>query len=286
MNLTVLRDPWRLHPLAWIHRIEARAIATELERLGHAVTLLPFRENRIADLPPGPLLLRLSDPVMLRAARALAKQARPFTGPDAAVMESCYDKYEASRLAASRGIDCPATTLAPDAGTLAFPMVLKPRRGSDSIGVKLQRAGPIPPRLRTQAHIAQEQVHGIELTVGVLRGRAGLPLRILLPEGTPYTFIRKYVFTPGREVLAHEPLAERVRNTALAIARLFRINWAARIDFLYDPLRARLCFLECDAAPLVGPASTFAGSLTAAGIERTEQLKLLIAPDVAWSREW
>lgn len=281
MNLTVLCDPWRFYPLAWIHRIEARAIATELKRFGHAVTLLPFRENRIADLPPGPLLLRLSDPVMLLATRALTRAAKPYTGPAAGVLESCYDKYRASRLAAAHGIDCPATVLGHDAGALPFPLVFKPRRGSDSIDAKLLQTAPIPPRCQTEAYIAQEQIRGLELTVGIVRDRIGCPMRILLPEGTPYTFIRKYLLTPGRERLADGPLVERVCDTALAIARLFRINWAARIDFLYDPLRERLCFLECDAAPLVGPASAFAYSLAAAGITRREQFRLLVDPDVA-----
>lgn len=281
MNLIILRDPWRPHPLAWIHRVEARSIATELKRLGHAVTLLPFRENQLSDLPRGQLLLRLSDPVMLLASQVLSTATRPFTGPAAAVMENCYDKYCASRLAAAHGIECPATVLARDAGAVPFPVVLKPREGSDSIGIKLWQTGPIPPRWRTEAHIAQERIRGLELTVGMVRSRMGLPLRILLPEGRPYTFLRKYLLTPDREALADGALLERVCETALAIARLFRINWAARIDFLYDPLRERLCFLECDVAPLVGPASAFAHSLTAAGITRREQLRLLIDPDAA-----
>ena len=106
-------------------------------------------------------------------------------------------------------------------------------------------------------------------------------MRILLPEGTPYTFVRKYLLTPDREVLADGALVERVCGTALAIARLFQINWAARIDLLYDPRRERLCFLERVAAPLLGPASAFACSLSAAGITRREQLRLLIDPATA-----
>lgn len=276
MNLSVLYEPWRLHPLAWIHRVEARSIVAELERVGHTVSLIPFRENRIASLPPGPLLLRVSDPVMLLATRAFTRAARPFSGPAAAVMERCYDKYEALRLAVAHGVACPATALACEADAMRFPLVLKPRRGSDSIGVKVLQEGPISPRLQTQKHIAQEQVRGTELTIGVIRERTGLPLRILLPEGTPYSFVRKYLFMPRREVLTEDALGGRVRDTALKIARLFGINWAARIDFIYDTRRDRLCFLECDAAPLIGQASAFAASLSAAGMTRAEQLRLLI----------
>jgi len=276
VNLTVLREPWRFHPLAWIHRIEARSIATELERAGHAVNFNLFRESRMASLPPGPLLLRVSDLVMLLATRALARAARSFSGPTAGVMELCYDKYKACRLAMAHGIACPATVLAGEAGVMPFPLVLKPRHGSDSIGIKFLHSGPVPARFHNDLHIAQEYVRGMELTIGVIHEKTGLPLRILLPEGTPYTFARKYLLTPRRKVLADEGLTRRVRDTALRIAHLFRINWAARIDFIYDLRHERLCLLECDAAPLVGPASAFAASLAAAGMPRKEQLQLLI----------
>jgi hypothetical protein len=38
-----------------------------------------------------------------------------------------------------------------------------------------------------------------------------------------------------------------------------------------------LCFIECDVAPLLGAQSAFAASLEAAGIGRTEQLRLLLS---------
>jgi hypothetical protein len=68
---TVVRDSWRPHPLVWIHRAEANAIAGELRHAGRQVSSAVFREDAVARLPRGPLLLRLSDPVMLRATRAL-----------------------------------------------------------------------------------------------------------------------------------------------------------------------------------------------------------------------
>jgi len=285
VKLTVLHKTWRLHPLAWIHRAEARGTAAELARAGHAASLVRYRESSIPSLPPGPLVLRVSDPVMLTATRALTRAGRGFLGPAAAVMGRCYDKYDASRFAAAHGITCPATTLATEAHALRFPLVVKPRSGSDSIGVRVLRRGSIPYSLRSREYIAQEKIHGLELTVGMIREQAGLPLRILLSEGTPYSFAHKYLLTPRREVVTDDALAERTRTTALTIARLFEINWAARIDFIYEPRSDRLCFLECDAAPLVGTASAFAASLAAAGVTRGEQLRLLIDEAAAGSRE-
>lgn len=276
MKITLLREPWRPHPLAWIHRGEARAIAGELRRAGHEVNVLRYRADSIPYLPAEMLLLRLSDPVMLAAAQALTSARRSFIGPSAEVMARCYDKYQAHRLAAANRVDSPPTSLADAAGSMAFPLMLKPRRGSDSLGVRLLRGGPIPARFRTEAYIAQEYIHGTELTVAVLHGRVGVPLQIHLPEGTPYSFWRKYLLRPPRAPLADIGVAARVRDAARRIAEVFGVNWAARVDLIHEKDSGRLRFLECDVAPLVGARSVFAASLEAAGIERAERLRLLL----------
>jgi D-alanine-D-alanine ligase-like ATP-grasp enzyme len=273
----VVVEPWRAHPLAWIHRGEARAIAGELRAVGHAVREVLFREEAVADIPPG-ALLRLSDPVMQAAAAALGRAGVPYLGPGGAVMARCYDKWEAHRLASAAGIDCPATVLATDAAALHFPLIVKPRRGSDSIGMRLVRDAPVPRRARGADYVAQERIVGAELTVAVIHGRVGAPLRLALPEGTPHTFARKYLLRPGRGPLADAALADRVRQLALRIARVFAVDWAARIDLIHETATGTLRFLECDVAPLVGPASAFAASLSAAGVARREQLALLLEP--------
>lgn len=235
-----------------------------------------FQNDSVSALPLGLVLLRVSDPVMLAAVQKLTRAGRTFAGPGAAVMERCYDKYEAHRIATANGVDCPATALASEARTMSFPLVLKPRRGSDSIGVRLLREGPIPAYARTNAYITQRYVRGAELTVAVVRDRAGMALRIFLPEGTPYSFLRKYLLRPRHLPLADASLAERVRRRALEIAGIFGVDWAARIDLIHEAVTDRLCFLECDAAPLVGANSAFAASLEAAGMSRAEQLRTLL----------
>lgn len=275
-RLVVLREGAGLHPLAWIHRAEARSIVQELRDAGCAVRFETFDVNGIAHLPAGPMLLRLSDPVMLAAARALTHAAIPYIGPSAAAMARCYDKYETARLAAAAGIDCPDTALACDAGALPFPLFVKPRHGSDSIGVRRLRHGPIPRRQRTDGFIVQEQIVGAELTIAVIHGRVGIPLHIDLPEGTPYSFARKYCWRPARAPVRAAPLAGRVREVAAHVAAALDVDWAARIDLIHETETGRLRVLECDAAPLVGARSAFAASLAAAGIGRAEQLRLLL----------
>ena len=191
-------------------------------------------------------------------------------------MARCYDKYAAYGELQAAGIDCPATALACDQVDRAAPFILKARRGSDSIGLKLIRGGAVPHSRRTQDYLVQEHVRGIELTVAVIGAHAGVPLRIVLPEGTPYSFARKYLLPARKVPVSEELLIERVRGTALHIARLLRVDWSVRVDFIYDARSARLCFLECDAAPLIGAGSAFALSCAAAGMARKRQLRLLL----------
>jgi len=203
---------------------------------------------------------------MLHATEALTRAGIPYIGPGAAVMQLCYDKRAATERVAAAGITVPADAT-------SFPMVVKPRRGSDSLGVRIARAGPIP---RSDDHLTQELVRGLELTVAVLHGTVGRPLRIALPERALYSFARKYLLRPRREPLSDATLAKRAEDTAVRITELLKVDWAARIDFIYDPKRDRLCFLECDVAPLIGVGSAFADSLLAAGMPRAEQLRRLI----------
>jgi hypothetical protein len=254
--VVVVLEPRRPHPLAWIHRAEARSIVAELRGAGCDVRVELFRADALARLPPG-LLLRVSDPVMLETTGALTGASIPYIGPSAGAMARCYDKFEAWRFASAAGVDCPATVLARDAGALSFPLILKPRRGSDSIGVRLLRNGPIPRRVRTDGHIAQERIVGAELTIAVLHGRVGLPLRIFLPGGTPYSFTRKYFWRPGRGPVADATLAGRVREEAQRVAAVLGVDWAARIDFLHEAATGRLRFLDATwrRSPARGPHS-------------------------------
>jgi D-alanine-D-alanine ligase-like ATP-grasp enzyme len=277
LKITVVHESWRAHPLAWIHRAEARSVAAELRAVGHEVRLAPFHDNAVEDLSDEPILLRISDPVMLVATQMLTRSGKSYLGPGAAVMERCYDKYEAYRIALAAGIDCPATVLGSSSNDLSFPIVLKPQRGSDSIGVRVLQRGPIPRPARIDRYVVQELVRGAEMTVAAFGSLIGIPLCISLPEGTPYSFCRKYFWRPPRVPLADLGLVERVQRTARQIAARFGVDWAARIDLIHETATDRLRFLECDVAPLVGRRSAFAISFEAAGIKRGEQLRMLLS---------
>jgi D-alanine-D-alanine ligase len=255
----VVREPWRLDLLCWIHRAEARAIARELQA--------PLFDYGGALLPGSRPLLRLSDPCMRRV---VAELGTPYCGPGRDALERCFDKYGAHRIVTGAGLDAPGTVLADSARLPQAPFVLKPRRGSDSLGVSI--AAAVPPAKRNEDFLVQERIIGREVTVGLFRDEVGVPLEILVPRGKPYSFLRKYLLRPRRATLADEKL----RGAAGRIARALGIDWAARVDFIVEDGSGRACFLECDAAPLVGPDSAFAASFAAAGVSRARQLEWLV----------
>ncbi len=272
--LTVLIDPWRFDVLTWLHRAEALAVVRDLRVAGRAVGVDAFDRDR---LPRGErILLRLSDSAMVAAVRALEPAGITYHGPGAAALERCYDKWRAYQIVSQAGIDCPATRLATEAIDFAPPFIVKPRRGSDSIGLRVVRGARLPARLKIAAMLVQPQVIGAELTVGVIDGHVGEPLRLALAEGEPYTFVRKYLRPPQRAPLTDRTLAARAQHAALAVTQALGVDWAARVDFIRERASGRLLFLECDAAPLVGPASAFAASMAAAGMARSEQLARLL----------
>ena len=277
LTFIVMHDAWRLHPLTWIHRSEARQIARELRHAGHAVQRAAYRRSAIADPGPVRCILRLSDPVMFEAVEMLSSARVPYIGPGFEAMKRCYDKYAACRLVAAAGFTCPETELGTEPDRIAFPLVLKPRWGSDSIGLRLHTHRPVPAGKRNERHIVQRRVRGEDITIAILNGEAGAPLHIRIPDGALYTFVRKYVLRPPIVPVGEQRLAERVRVEAVRIAAALGVDWAARIDFIHEADTDRLHFLECDAAPLIGPGSAFETSLSAGGLARSEQLKRLFS---------
>jgi len=145
-TVVVIREPCRFDALAWIHRAEARAIAREL-----GAPLVTWS----GALPAGRPLLRLSDPFMRRVVRGLGGD---YCGPGAEALERCYDKHEASRTVAAGGLDTPETMLADSPKLPDAPFVLKPRRGSDSIGVRI--ASAVPAAARNADHLVQSRIVG------------------------------------------------------------------------------------------------------------------------------
>lgn len=107
----------------------------------------------------------------------------------------CLDKYSLMRQLDSFGISVPATRLASQGvGPLNFPLILKPRQGRGSRGVKLINSETeFQEALRNRRYnpdelIVQQYIDGIEYTISVVIWRDGevqavVPKKIIYKQG-------------------------------------------------------------------------------------------------------
>ena len=136
-GLTIVCEPWRIDPLVLIHRLEARAMAQELEAAGLRVRLACLDERAPDASHDERLLLRVSDGRMLALTRSLAAAGIDYLGPAADVLARCYDKYAAIRRLSADGIDChllrPARSPIADAA-LSRRAIALARQGVEALG--------------------------------------------------------------------------------------------------------------------------------------------------------
>jgi D-alanine-D-alanine ligase-like ATP-grasp enzyme len=275
-HIHVLAPPLSRDRVSWVQLSESRAVAAELLRMGYRVTWSFYRgaEHLRSDAIP---LLRLSDALMGKVAAEMERGGIAYGGPSSTVYERCYDKFKAYEVFQRADIPYPRTVLGHHQHPFEGSIFLKPRRGSDSIGTRIVPSGIIPPSLRRKDYLVQPFIEGDELTIAVIGTETiGVPMHILLPRRRVYSFVRKNLWKTKSVELEDGSLSQNIREFARRVASALEVDWAARIDMLYDPGDDRLYVLECDACPTVSASSTFAESLTRAGIAREKQIGLIL----------
>jgi D-alanine-D-alanine ligase len=214
----------------------------------------------------------------------------PYTGCDFFALATTADKARAKEVLGFHGVPTPAFqvfTAADDPldAALAFPLIVKPLHEDASIGVSRDsvvgdghalrlRVADVLRRYRQPA-IAEEYVHGRELSAGVLERDGQLlvtPLNEVvfnLPPGVPhvYSYIGKWdwesdeykTIVPDQcPPLDLPPAAEaEIRRLAPRVFGLLRLRGYARVDFRLREDGA-LFVLEVNANPLIGEESVMA----------------------------
>ena len=133
LTKTVAADPSPLAPAQYAAHV--RVAVPRIEDPGY----IPALEDLCAEHGVG-AVLPLTDLDIELLAEARAEGRLPALVPSPEIARATYDKYEAHRLLESLGLPSPPTVLpGEDLDALAYPVMVKPRRGSGARSIHLAR---------------------------------------------------------------------------------------------------------------------------------------------------
>ncbi|MFU8848136.1 MAG: D-alanine--D-alanine ligase family protein [Opitutales bacterium] len=217
-----------------------------------------------------------------------------YCGSDAAASRLCMDKAAAKAVACEQGVRTPKwmvfeagqNPLADDVvAELGTSVVVKPVDEGSSVGLHFAEHRSALGVALSQIHagkwLIEQRIHGRELTVGLLHGKAMGAVEIVSASGV-YDYTAKY--TPGateyRFPAELSPEIEgEIRSAAERIFQACACRDFARIDFLLEG--EMLYFLEVNTLPGLTATSLLPKSASCAGYDFEALAAALVAPAVA-----
>jgi D-alanine-D-alanine ligase len=217
-----------------------------------------------------------------------------YAGSDAASSRLCMDKAATKVKAVSSGVLAPRDVLfsaeaMPHPGrlleTLGQRVVLKPNNEGSSIGLHFARGEAelqaLLPVLSGGRWLAEQQITGRELTVGILHGRA-LGVVEVIPRSGRYDYESKY--TKGLTEYrfpADLPrmLSDRVRRDAETVFQVCGCRDFARVDFMLSE-EGEPFFLEINTLPGLTETSLLPKSAACEGMDFRSLARELITPAI------
>ena len=161
--------------------------------------------------------------------------------------------------------------------TLKFPVFVKPNNGgssigmskvnepSDELGVAIEKAFKEDDQV-----LVEEMIKGREFTVGVFKSKGNiivLSITEIISKKEFFDYEAKYEGASEEITPANidESVAEKIRNAAKKIYRLFNCHGVVRIDFIYNEEVGEPFMLEINTVPGQSEASIVPQQVKAMG---------------------
>lgn len=218
----------------------------------------------------------------------------PYTGCDAATSAITFNKRYAVAVAGMAGIAVSRSVLLVRNGignadeireALKFPVFVKPNNGGSSIGMSkvddpsgtaLEAA--IEKAFREDSQVlVEEMIVGREFTVGVFRSKGEiivLPLTEIRAHADKdfFDFEAKYQgkSTETTPAEVDETVADKIRDAARKVYRVFNCGGVIRIDFIFNEAEQRPYMLEVNTIPGQSDASVVPQQVRANGWDLTD----------------
>lgn len=212
--------------------------------------------------------------------RLLEAQGIEYVGCDAASSALCMDKWATKRKVVSQGVCCGEAIYfgadrKPDVSAvfkeLGSDLIIKPNNKGSTIGFSFikgrEHLEELLSNITEGQWLIEQRIHGRDLTVGVLNGKA-MGIVEMRPKSGLYDYRSKY--TAGMtEYLFPAPLDERVerevKEMAEAAFKVCGCRDAVRVDFMLSN-EAQVYFLEINTIPGFTPTSTLPKSASCIGL--------------------
>lgn len=192
--------------------------------------------------------------------RALDALHIPYTGPGAEASRIAMDKVKTKLVLEMNGVPTAKWSLASagtEASPLPLPVVVKPPCDGSSVGIsKVSRPeewrGALDAALAAQGGkgevLVEEFIPGREMTVGIIDGEA-LPVLEIVAKNGWYGYEEKYNSNETKyPFYEEEPLAGKLKETALKAYGAVGCRGVTRVDFRVSPL-GRCYVLELNTSP-------------------------------------
>jgi D-alanine-D-alanine ligase len=210
----------------------------------------------------------------------------PYTSCDAATSALTFNKSFTVAVAAFNGIDVSRSVLlfknsfkSPDEllKSLRFPVFIKPNNGGSSIGMSKvnspsEELGKAIEKAFNEDDqvLVEEFISGRELTIGVFKSKGEiipLPITEIISKKDFFDYEAKYLgaseeVTPAK---VDELIAEKIREAAVKIYRVFNCRGVVRIDFIYNEEEGKSYMLEINTVPGQSEASIIPRQVHAMG---------------------
>ena len=215
----------------------------------------------------------------------------PYTSCDAATSALTFNKSFTVAVAAFNNIDVSRSVLlfknntdsyrdaSPDelVKSLRFPVFIKPNNGGSSIGMSKvnspseELGKAIEKAFKEDDQVLVEEfIRGRELTIGVFKSKGEiipLPITEIISKKEFFDYEAKYLgaseeVTPAK---VDDSIAEKIREAAVKIYRVFNCSGIVRIDFIYNEAEAKPYMLEINTVPGQSEASIVPQQLHAMG---------------------
>lgn len=223
--------------------------------------------------------------------QALENLGVPYTGAGVKSSRTAFDKNLAKAAFVTAGVPTPRAEIidvsaGPALPSFSAPFVVKPPREGSSVGVHIVRdqAGAEAAMADAAKYgddiLVEEFIEGMELTVGILNGKA-LPLVHIIPPEGVYDMASKYPWLSGAKGSQYicpadldEATTLAVQEAALAAHRSLGVEIYSRVDVLLDA-QNRPFVLEANTIPGMTETSLLPKAAAATGISFPDLCRMI-----------